>query len=192
MLTIFSDAPSADCSGISRRNFLRIGALGIAGMTLPQYLALKASAGEGSKFLSDKSVVFLFLNGGPSQLELFDPKMNAPVEVRSMTGEVQTSLPGVTYGGTFPQLAALAHKTAVVRSFKTANGNHDGGQTILSGGNSWKASMGSVFAHIAGPGNASTGIPNNVFLSPHSVGDPAGDSPFNYTGVFATGSLPSM
>ena len=67
--------------------------------------------------MTDKSVIFLFLHGGPSQIETFDPKMSAPAEVRSATGEVATKLPGVTFGGTFPKLARLADKLAIVRSY---------------------------------------------------------------------------
>jgi hypothetical protein len=67
--------------------------------------------------LRDKAVVFLFMHGGPAQIETFDPKMSAPVEIRSVTGEVKTAIPGVTFGGTFPKLAERAKRLAIVRSF---------------------------------------------------------------------------
>ena len=63
-----------------------------------------------------KRVIFLFMHGGPSQTETFDPKMDQPTGVRSATGEVATSIPGVSYGATFSKLAKLAHKTSIVRS----------------------------------------------------------------------------
>ena len=53
-------------------------------------------------------MVLLFLHGGPPHLEFFDPKPHAPQEIRSVTGEIQTNLPGVLFGGTFPRLAAIA------------------------------------------------------------------------------------
>ena len=56
--------------------------------------------------------MLLFLQGGPSHIEFFDPKMTAPAEVRSITGEVQTKLPGITFGGTFPKLAQMTDKIA--------------------------------------------------------------------------------
>ena len=68
----------------------------------------RAHAAEAKRPVTDKSVIFLFLHGGPSQLETFDPKMTAPAEVRSTTGEIATRLPGVTFGSTFSRLAARA------------------------------------------------------------------------------------
>jgi hypothetical protein len=65
------------------------------------------------------------MHGGPSQIETFDPKMSAPAEIRSATGAVATRLPGVPFGGTFPKLARLADRLAVVRSFTTGDANHD-------------------------------------------------------------------
>src|SRR5205823_14075181 len=96
--------------------FLQVGGLALGGLTLPGLLAAKARAAEGGRLFADKSVVFLFLHGGPSQVETFDPKMSAPAEVRSSTGETNTVLPGVTFGGTFPRLAAPADRLLVVRS----------------------------------------------------------------------------
>jgi hypothetical protein len=190
MLTISSGATSRDCQGYSRRNFLRIGTLGLAGLALPQLQAMRAASER--RYVTDKSVVFLFLNGGPTQFETFDPKMTAPAEIRSITGEVPTRIAGVTFGKSFPRLAEMADKLAVVRSFKTGNGGHDGGLSVLSGGNPLKSSMASLYGRLAGAGHAQTGMPNNIFVSPQSVGVPKADSPFNYNGVFATGSLPSM
>src|SRR5882757_6262475 len=100
-----------------RRAFLQAGGLALGGLTLPGLLAARAA--EGKQLIKDRSVIFLFLHGGPSQIETFDPKMSAPSEFRSVTGEVATSLPGVTFGGTFPRLAAMADRLAVVRSFVT-------------------------------------------------------------------------
>ena len=95
MLTLFDSGHAR--GGFSRRDFLKIGALGIGGLTLADTMALRAKA-EGH--LRDKSVVMLFLQGGPTHVETFDPKMTAPVEYRSMFGETATKLPGVTFGGT--------------------------------------------------------------------------------------------
>lgn len=102
---------------VTRRSALRIGALG--GLTLPWLLRARAEATVTSGGVRDTSVVLATINGGPSQFETFDPKMEAPVEIRSVTGEVRTKLPGITFGGTFPRLAELADKLTVVRSFRT-------------------------------------------------------------------------
>jgi hypothetical protein len=113
-------------------------------------------------------VVLLFLQGGPSQIETFDPKMTAPAEFRSIFGEVATSLPGVTFGGLFPRLARLAHQLAVVRSFASGNADH---QNYLSvaGGNSLKVPMGTLYARVAGTNHPVTGIPSNTLIVPEAV-----------------------
>src|SRR5262249_4082383 len=99
----------------SRRTFLRVGSLPLGSFTLATFLTQRVCASEG--LLTGKSVIFLFLHGGPSQIETFDPKIQAPAEVRSATGEVATKTAGITFGGTFAQLAQRSDKIAVVRSF---------------------------------------------------------------------------
>ena len=98
----------------SRRAFLEVGAMGMAGLALPQLLS--AATDDPWSLLKGKSVIFVFQHGGPSQYETYDPKMTAPSGVRSMTGEIPTSLPGITFGGTMDRLAPLAHKMTIVRS----------------------------------------------------------------------------
>ena len=108
----------------SRRATLQIGAAG--GLSLADQMAASCLAGEsGQDVVKDRSVIFLFLHGGPSQIETFDPKMTAPSEIRSVTGELSTRTSGITFGGSFPQLAQLSDKLSIVRSFTTGNGNHD-------------------------------------------------------------------
>src|SRR5204863_4222704 len=117
-----------DSARLGRRDFLRVGSLALGGLSLP-WLIPTASAGtklsEAGKPVTDKAVVFLFLHGGPSQFETFDPKMTAPAEIRSATGEIKTAIPGVTFGSTFPKLAARADRLCVVRSFVPGDANHD-------------------------------------------------------------------
>ncbi|MFO1003612.1 MAG: DUF1501 domain-containing protein [Planctomycetaceae bacterium] len=150
-----------------RREFLQAGALGLGGLHLTDLLHEKALADNGSSVLRDKSVIFLFLHGGPSQTETFDPKMTAPVGIQSATGEVQTKIPGITFGGTLPKLAALADKFSVVRSFVTGDGNHDI-KPIVSR-DTLKANLGSLFARVAGTNRPGSGIPTNVALFPKAV-----------------------
>src|SRR6266540_1944345 len=99
-----------------RREFLRVGGLALGGLTLGDLFAARARAAAKQLPLKDRSVIFLFMHGGPSQYETFDPKMDAPSTVRSATGEVKTTIPGVTFGATFQRLARLAHKFSIVRS----------------------------------------------------------------------------
>ncbi len=152
----------------NRREFLQVGGLALGGLTLPGLLAARARAGESGSLTTGKAVVFLFLQGGPSQIETFDPKLTAPEGIRSIFGEVKTAVPGVTYGAHFPKLAALADRVAVVRSFASNNGDH---QNYLSvaGGNPLKTPMGSLFARIAGANDPRTGLPSNTIITPEAV-----------------------
>jgi hypothetical protein len=151
--------------GPSRREFLRIGSLALGGLSMSGLAAARAASPES--LLTGKSVVFLFMHGGPPQTELFDPKMGAPSGVRSVTGEIKTSLPGVTYGSTFPLLAKLAHKTAVVRSFVAGDANHNIKPLVCP--DTFGANPGSIFARVAGSNHPETGIPTNVALFPRAV-----------------------
>jgi hypothetical protein len=171
----------------SRRDFLRVGGLALGGMTLPQLLAAKAAAATQGVPVTDKSVIFLFMHGGPPQTETFDPKMSAPAGVRSVTGETSTSLPGVTYGGTLTKLAKWAHKLSVVRSFQTGDGNHD--IKPIVGKDTGGANLGSLYARLAGANHPTDGMPRNVALFPRAV-DPLAMPAVTQFGNFeATGQL---
>lgn len=150
----------------SRRSFLKIGGLGLAGLTLADLLAAKALAGERD-ILTGKSVIFLFMHGGPPQTEMFDPKMDAPVEVRSAVGEIDTALAGVTFGSTLERLAPLAKQLSVVRSFTTGDGNHDIKPIVSK--ESANANLGAMYARLAGTNHPRTGMPRNVALFPRAV-----------------------
>jgi hypothetical protein len=154
-------------SRLGRREFLRIGGLGLGGMTLADQIGLQAALRNGSSAVKDRSVIFLFMHGGPSQFETFDPKMDAAAEIRSATGEIRTTLPGITFGGTFQKLARIADKFSVVRSFVTGDGVHDI-KTIV-GKDTLKANIGSLYSRVAGPLNRESGMPTNVALFPQAV-----------------------
>ena len=172
---------------LGRRSFLRIGSLGLGGLSLSNLLAAKALAAKAGSAVKDKSVVFLFMHGGPSQTETFDPKMTAPAGVRSVTGEVKTTLPGVTYGATFQKLARLAHKMSVVRSFTTGNGNHDIKPIVCN--ETLGANLGSLYARVAGTNHPVSGMPRNVALFPRAV-EPKSQERVTQFGKFdSTGSL---
>jgi uncharacterized protein (DUF1501 family) len=157
-----------DCAArYQRRAFLQIGSLALGGLCLPGLLAARARAAEDRGVVTDRSVIFLFLHGGPSQYETFDPKMTAPAEVRSATGEVATKIPGVTFGATFPRLAALTDKLAVVRSFVPGDANHDIKPVV--GRDTFGGNFGSAYARVAGINHPVTGVPTNVALFPRAV-----------------------
>ncbi len=174
---------------LGRRDFLRIGGLAVGGASLGGLGASHSLASTAGLPITGKSVVFLFMHGGPSQVETFDPKMTAPAEVRSATGELATTIPGVTFGGSFPRLAALAHKLAVVRSFVPGDGNHD--IKPIVGRDTYGANLGSLFARVVGANHPLTGMPTNAALFPQAV-DPSTQPAQMAFGRFdATGTLGS-
>lgn len=174
----------------SRRDFLRVGSLTSGSLVLSSLLQCPSLAQE-KQFLRDKSVVLLFLQGGPPQVETFDPNMQAPAQIRSGTGEVATTLPGVTFGGTFPKLAQRAHQLAIVRSFHGGDAGAGHGQLpVLSGNSATEATMGSQFARLAGTNHPQTGMPTHAVVMPEQImpdlklGKPT--EPFTYEDIRAT------
>ncbi|MBI3411695.1 MAG: DUF1501 domain-containing protein [Planctomycetes bacterium] len=172
----------------NRRAFLQVGGLALGGLTLADLFAAKAHAvQERRPILKDKSVIFLFLHGGPSQIETFDPKMTAPAEFRSVTGEVATRIPGVTFGGSFPRLASLADRVSVVRSFVAGDGNHD--IKPIVGRDTFGANLGSIYSRVAGRSHPANGLPTNVLLLPRAVDAASQPGTMNFGRFNATGML---
>lgn len=181
-----------DHSNLGRRDFLRVGSLALGGLGLSGLVHGETPIGRR---LQDRSVVLLFLHGGPSQIETFDPKMSAPEGIRSATGEIKTSLPGVTFGGTFPRLAKLATRVSVVRSFVTGDGNHDIKPVLCK--ESFKSNLGSVCAHVRGANHPTSGLPTNIALFPKAVEPQSQAANFNFgkfdsPGVFSASCTPFM
>lgn len=172
---------------IGRREFLRVGGLGLGGLQLSSLLQNKAHAAETARAIKDMSVIFLFLHGGPSQTETFDPKMTAPVGIQSATGELQTSIPGITFGGTFPRLAQLANKLSIVRSFQTGDGNHDIKPIVCR--QTLNANIGSLYARVAGSNSPQNNIPTNVALFPKSVVEAAQPATTSFGDFTSAGTL---
>src|SRR6185503_9196122 len=148
------------------------------GLTLSDWFAVRAAAKTQKIPLKDRSVIFLFMHGGPSQFETFDPKMDTASNIRSATGEIPTTLPGITFGSTFQRLAKLAHKFSIVRSFATGDGNHDIKPVL--GKDTLQANMVSLYSSIAGTSRLDTAMPTNVTLFPRSVDPKAGEAVKNF------------
>jgi Protein of unknown function (DUF1501) len=179
MLTLHTGSASSDCSGLSRRNFLRAGTLGLGGLTLPWLLRNRAAAAQvDPSYVRDKAVVFIFCGGGASHIETFNPNMDGPEQSRSVTGEVKTTIPGITLGGTFPMLAERAKKMAIVRSFRHPIGGHEQAIShVLTGGTDINGqakegfSIGSMFTRIRGANHPTGGMPTySLLLAPHKDG----------------------
>ena len=166
MLTFNGESTGRFCDGVSRRNFLQVGSLGFAGLTLPNLLRAKDAATKAGTPLNNKSVIWIWLSGGATHVETFDPKMTAPSEYRSVTGECKTPIPGVTIGGTFPQIAKCVDKMALVRSFAHGSSSHGTGTTLVMTGyndrNNMKPSLGSIITKARGTTHPDTGMPTYV------------------------------
>lgn len=163
-----------NCEGSSRRDFLRVGAMGVGSLTLADMLRHRAAAATTGQTTKDTSVIWLWLSGGPTHIETFDPKMTAPAEYRSVTGEVKTNLTGVTLGGNFERMGKVADKMAFVRSFAHTNSGHAGGTHYVmtgydnrladNGALADRPGIGSIVARVRGTNHPETGIPTYVRL----------------------------
>ncbi|MBL8855463.1 MAG: DUF1501 domain-containing protein [Planctomycetaceae bacterium] len=164
--------PYRQTKGLPRRDFLRVGGYGLGSLALGNFLPGVAKGSPVMSPLRDKSVIFLFMHGGPSQFETFDPKMDAPTGIRSATGEIPTTIPGITFGSTFEKLAQRADKFNIVRSFVTGDGNHDI-KPVMSN-DTLQANLGSIYSRVAGPQRTDSAMPTNVALFPRAVEAEAG------------------
>src|SRR5467141_597776 len=104
MFNVLSNRKVAQCDGSTRRDFLKAGFLGMGGLTLANLLQARTQASEQGRSTRNTSVVWLWLGGGPTHVETFDPKMSAPAEFRSIVGDTQTNVPGIRIGSVFPRL----------------------------------------------------------------------------------------
>ena len=167
----------------TRRTLLRFGlpALGAAWPGL--------CAADASPLLRDRAVIFLFMHGGPAQQETFDPKPDAPAGIRSVTGAIPTTVPGLQFGGTFTQLERRAHLFTVVRSFVTGDGNHDIKPVV--GATTGRANLGALYARVAGPFRPASALPPAAVLFPTAVDAGAGPPITDFGNLTATGELGS-
>ncbi|MSR66582.1 MAG: DUF1501 domain-containing protein [Pedosphaera sp.] len=143
MLTI-QGQPLRVCSGtISRRQLLQIGGAGLLGMSLPKVFAAEES--QPFKNAKAKSVIFLFLFGGPSQLETFDMKPEAPKEIRGPFRPIASRTPGLLISDHLPKLAAVSDKYAVIRTMTHTFNDHSGGGHYMQTGRRWHVPVGGGF-----------------------------------------------
>jgi uncharacterized protein (DUF1501 family) len=186
------------CDGVSRRDFLHLGALTSFGLSLSGLLRLQAAAAEPGKVAPRaKSCILIWLDGGPSHLDMFDLKPEAPSEVRSQFKAVGTAVPGVQICEHLPRTAAVMKDVALIRSLTHELGNHDTGtRFLLTGHRPTPAlehpSLGSLVAYATGAGGT---MPPYVAIPHDGVG---GDSNAARSGwlpgafaAFSTGRDPS-
>src|ERR1700704_3439636 len=141
------------CDGISRRGFLKIGAFG-AGLTLAEMLRVRAQAGSAAT--ANKSAIMIYLPGGPSHMDMYDLKPDAPKEFRGEFNPIKTNVPGGEICEHFPLQAKIWDKMAVVRSGVSVDEHSDSlvstgySQNVNRTGN--HPSLGSVVSKLRGSG----------------------------------------
>ncbi len=182
MLTIYGKAGQF-CDGISRRNFLRIGALGMGGLALPQLLRAESASTQRSPH---KAIIMIYLPGGPPHQDMFDLKTEAPIEIRGEFRPIKTNVPGIQICEHLPLMAGMMDKLAVIRTIVGAEDNHYDYQCLTGrlkrtepiGG--WP-SIGSVLSKVLGPTEPS--VPPFVGLEPRMQHRPYNASGPGFLGV---------
>ena len=146
----------ACCDGLPRRSFLKAGCLGLGGLALPDLLRLKAQAATS---MPAGAVIFLEMAGGPTQFETYDPKPNAPVEIRGQLDAIPTSVPGVAFSQHMVEQAKVMDKLAILRSIRHDSNSHDPSSHLSQtgyykqgpkGGSNTNPCFGAVAARVIG------------------------------------------
>ncbi len=160
------------CDGLSRRDVLRVGALGLAGLALPDVLRLQAQAGSGAAAnrSAGKSVIFVFLAGGPSHIDMYDLKPDAPAEIRGEFNPIETNVPGIRMCELMPLQARIADKLSIVNGVATID-THSA-WTVMTGFHEKdrRPVFGSTISRLWG--NSQDGLPTYVSLRGENSSDP--------------------
>ena len=174
MLTLYG-AKKRLCDGVTRRDLLKLGALGVGGLSLSQLLAAEAAAGVRK---SHKAVIMIYMCGAPSHQDMYDLKMDAPAEIRGEFKPIDTAVPGIRICEHLPRLAACMDRLVPLRSvYGSPDGGHDsficytGRSTRNQPPGGWP-SLGSVVTKLQGPYDPS--VPPFVGLSPKAGHPPYG------------------
>lgn len=169
------------CEGVSRRNLLQAGGAGLLGLSLPKLLVAESKA----PFTNGraKSVIFLFLFGGPSQLETFDMKPEAPTTIRGPFQPIASRTPGLRISELLPLTANISDKLTVVRNMSHSYNDHSGAGHYIQTGHEWHVkigggvnvtpqdwpSMGSVVEYLSHQENAARNM-SSYAVVPNSLG----------------------
>src|SRR3954453_1707622 len=151
----FLTGSSPDCSGVSRRSFLQVGGLATFGLTLPQFLQAKQDAEKSQAPAKAVSCILLWMQGGQSHIDTFDPKPDAPAEVRGEFNTISTTLPGIRVSEHLPCLARQTNKFSIIRGHDPKNGSQGTADHLMISGHTFNASLafpcfGSVVARERG------------------------------------------
>src|SRR5437868_5652830 len=152
MLDLFFGRAS-DCSGLSRRSFLTVGGLATFGLSLPSFLRAQYAVPAADR--KNVNCILLWMQGGPSHIDTFDPKPDAPAEVRGEFATIPTTLPGVRFAEHVPLLAKQTDRLGIVRGHDPQNGSHGVADHLMMSGHKFNPSLpfpcyGSVVARERG------------------------------------------
>jgi hypothetical protein len=174
MLRFDATRPARFCDGLTRRDFLHAGALSTLGLTMPAYLVAKPQVAD-----KDVNCIMLFLVGGPSHIDTWDPKPKAPAEVRGPFQPIATNVSGMQISEVFPKMAKHADKYSLIRSvYHTATAVHDTGHQMMQTGRLFTGGIehphaGCVLGYIKGQRGE---VPAHV-LMPRPIGRTGGNMP---------------
>src|SRR4051812_28633024 len=160
------------CDGLTRRDFLRVGTLGVAGLTLADLLRLRARAGSEAG-TPGKAVIMVYLNGGPSHIDLYDLKPDAPVEYRGEFRPTRTNVPGFDICELMPLQAQIADKLAVIRNMRFRQQGHTSPELYTGFLTGNRPSIGSIVGKLRRNAGVVDALPPYVALGdPNHVGSP--------------------
>ena len=180
MLRLDANRSVTFCDGLTRRDFLHAGAISVLGLGLSDVLARRAAAQGGDR---DINCIMLFLVGGPSQLDTWDPKPEAPIEVRGPFRPIATNVTGMQISEIFPRMARHADKYSLIRSvYHTATAVHDTGHQMMQTGRLFTDGIehphvGCVLGFVKGQRGD---VPAHVLL-PRPIGRTGGNLPHGHT-----------
>ncbi|HEY0984676.1 DUF1501 domain-containing protein [Schlesneria sp.] len=189
MMHLSGSGVAHTCDGVSRRDFMQVGSLGAIGLSMADAAAMEARAAESSTKRPGKdqrSCIMIFNLGAPSQLDTFDPKPDAPAEIRGPFKAISTKSPAIQISEIFPRHAAIADKISFVRSCNHgAPAVHDAGWQMMQTGRFFTGGVntphaGSVTSYLMG---RKTDLPPFVVL-PELMGSGGGNLPNGQAGGF--------
>ena len=198
-----SGKSSTYCDGVSRRSFLQVGVAGLASLSLADVLRAKNASEQLGHAKKDTSVILVWLDGGPSHMDLWDMKPDAPVEYRGLWHPIRTNVSGIEVSEFFPQKAKIADKFSIVRSLCNNQTHHEPASRQMltgrtdafpDGGQAKYPSIGSIATKVCG--SRRKGIPPYVSVPVAStIGHVPGYLGASYLGIqhdpFQTGGDPS-
>jgi hypothetical protein len=170
MLTFWGSNSSKLCDGHSRRSFLRLGALTVGGLTLDHFLRARA---HGAARVSNKAVIMVYLNGGPSHVDMYDLKPQAPVEYRGAFEPIKTNVSGMEISELLPLQAKIADKFAIIRNMKFEQQGHTAPELYTGFLRGNRPAIGSVISKLRSDAGVVGALPPNVYIGDaNHVGHP--------------------